>query len=88
MCGPFSSCRKLGLPASGGAGVSHHGGFSCGAQALDEWAPAVVARGLVVRRHVESFWIRDQTYVPFIVRWVLNHLTTKEVLSHLLNKWD
>ena len=43
---------------------------------------------LVVRRHVESFWIRDQTYVPFIVRWVLNHLTTKEVLSHLLNKWD
>jgi len=43
---------------------------------------------LVVRRHVESSRTRDQTYIPFIARWILNHLTTREVPSHLLNKWD
>ena len=43
---------------------------------------------LVVRRHVESSRTRDQTYIPFIARWILYHLTTREVPSHLLNKWD
>ena len=34
--------------------------------------------GLVAPWHVGSSWIRDQTSVPCIGRWILNHWTTRE----------
>ena len=39
----------------------------------------VVLTGLVAPRHVESSRTRDQTRVPCIGRWILNHWTTREV---------
>ena len=41
---------------------------------------AVVPRGLVALWHVESSQARDETHVPCIGRWTLNHWTTREVL--------
>ena len=38
-------------------------------------------RGWVAPQHVESSWIRDRALVPCIGRWILNHWTTREVLS-------
>ena len=38
--------------------------------------------GLVTSQHVESSWTRDQTCVPCIGRWILNHLTTRKVLFY------
>ena len=37
------------------------------------------AQASVVALHVESSWIRDQTCVPCIGRWVLHHWTTRVV---------
>ena len=42
----------------------------------------VAATSLAVApHHVESFWTRDRTYVPYIGRQTLNHWTTREVLE-------
>ena len=49
------------------------GSRACGLQLLTYW-------GLVALWHVKSFWTGDQTWVPCIGRWILNHWTTKEVL--------
>ena len=38
--------------------------------------------GLVAPGHVESFWTRDQTHVPCIVRWILNHWISRKVPHH------
>ena len=38
--------------------------------------------GSVAARHVGSSWTRDQTHVPCIGRWILNHWITRE-LPHL-----
>ena len=38
--------------------------------------------GLVVPRHVESFWTRDQTHVLCIDRQIINHWTTWEVQNY------
>ena len=38
--------------------------------------------GLVVLRHVESFWTRDQTHVLCIDRQIINHWTTWEVQDY------
>ena len=35
--------------------------------------------GLVTPRRMESSQIRDQTQVPCVGRWILNHWTTREV---------
>ena len=40
-------------------------------------------RGLVALQHVESSQIRDQTYVPFFVGWILIHWITREVPGQL-----
>ena len=44
--------------------------------------------GLVALRHVESSQTKDQTSVPCIDKWILNHWTTKKVqdpyISNLL----
>ena len=37
--------------------------------------------GLVAPHHVGFSWTRDQTRVPCIGRWILNHWNTSEVLS-------
>ena len=37
--------------------------------------------GLAAPRHVEISWTRDQTCVPCIDRWILNHWATREALA-------
>ena len=37
--------------------------------------------GLVALQHVGSSQTRDQTRVPCIGRWILNHCATREVLN-------
>ena len=41
---------------------------------------------LVVLWHVESPWTRDETSILCIGRWILDHWTTREVLSVVINK--
>ena len=68
--------------------ASRRVGFSsCSAQAsvvaasrissCNTWAPGHT--GLVALRHVGSSQTRDQTRVPCIGRWILNHCATREV---------
>ena len=42
--------------------------------------------GLVALQHVGFSWSRDQTSVPSIGRWILNHWTTREVPKKLILK--
>ena len=49
-------------------------GTGSGAQTLQLWF-----MGLVALQQVGSFWTRDRTYVPCIVRQIRNHWTTREV---------
>ena len=39
--------------------------------------------GLVAPQHVEPSWTTNQIRVPCIVRWILNHWTTRNVLHEL-----
>ena len=39
--------------------------------------------GLVAPQHVEPSWTTNRTRVPCIVRWILNHWTTRNVLHEL-----
>ena len=65
----FSRCGKKGLLSGSDAQASLCDGFSCcGAQASLPW------------RHVGSPRVKDQTCVPCIGRWLLNHGATMEVL--------
>ena len=48
------------------------GSRACRLQSL--WCAA-----LVVLQHVRSFWTRDQTHVPCLGRWILNHWATRAV---------
>ena len=41
-----------------------------------------MAQCLVALWHVKSSQTRDQTYVPCICRWILNHWTTGKVLYY------
>ena len=43
-------------------------------------------KGLVALWHAESSWIRDETSILCISRWILYHWTTREVLSVVINK--
>ena len=57
--------------------------FVCGT-----WAPelsASVVLRLVVSWHVAFSQIRDVTFMPCTVRWILNHWTTRAVLAHLFS---
>ena len=38
-----------------------------------EWAQQLWHMGLAAARRVESSWTRDQTHVPCLGRWILNH---------------
>ena len=42
--------------------------------------------GLVALQHVGSSQTRDQTGVPCIGRWILNHWTTRQVQDLLLKE--
>ena len=89
----FSSCGEWGLLSSCGARTSHCGGFSCcGAQALGRAGFSSCSLQALEHRfcsrvclvalwHVGSSQTRDQTHVPCIGRWILNHRTTREVPS-------
>ena len=75
--------------------VAACGIFRCGVQALhcsvraslQQWhrqAQQLRHMGFIVLRHVGSqFLTRNQTQVPCIGRWILNHWTTREVLLPL-----
>ena len=79
-CGLFSSCVERGLlfvvvrelliaVAS----------LCCWALALGTWASAVVVRGLIAPRRVESSRTRAWSRVPCVGRRIFNHCTTREV---------
>ena len=86
LCGctqAFSSCDEQRLLSSCGAWASHCSGFSRGAWALGHkyWAQYLCPTSLVASRHTGPSWTRDQTYVTWIGRQILNHWTTREVPS-------
>ena len=59
-----------------------HTGFSSGSM----WPQQLRHMDLVAQRHVESSWTRGHIHVPCIGRWMLNHWSTREVLSCTLSK--
>ena len=77
----FSSCGEQGPILCCDAWASHWWLFlcntdsTCGLQQL--WCS-----GSDAPRHVESSWTRDRTCVPYIIRHILNHCTTREVLTY------
>ena len=76
--GAFSSCREWGLFLSCSAWASPGVGFSwCRGQALG----CSVVVSLAAPQEMESSQRRDQTRVPSIGRWILNHCTSREVLA-------
>jgi len=77
----FSSCGKWGLLSRCGTRVSHCSGFSCCRIQVQGHVGSVWNTGLVALRHMGSSRSRDQTCVPCIGRWIVNHWTTKEVLE-------
>ena len=76
-----TSCRLLSLwcmgfslrwlPLLWSTGSGHMGFSSC-----SMWAQYLWHTGLVVRRHVESSWTRDQTCVPCVGRQIPIHCIT------------
>ena len=74
----FFSCRE-GRLLSGCSGF-----FCCRAQALGWAVSVVVTHGLSCSMHVESSQTRDQTCVPCITTWILNHWTTRPCGGHFL----
>ena len=68
--GSSCECRLLLLWGTG----SRHMGFS----SCHTWAQSSWRMGLATPWHVESSNPRGQTYVPFIGRWILIYLATRE----------
>ena len=75
-----------GLSSCGARALQSAGFSSCGTWAQQlllvgsrAWAQQLWRTGLVAPRYVGSSWIRDQTSVPCIGRWILNCWTTREV---------
>ena len=91
--GGCSSCSTLASHRGGFSCVARplgHGGFSsCGTWVQSLWFPSSRAQaqelwctGLVAPWHVGSSWIRDQTLVSCIGRWILYHWATREALCN------
>ena len=95
-------CGEQGTTLGCSAWASHWCGLSCGAQALytgfSSWplglsscgslAQWLWSMGLTVPLRVVSSWIRDQTCVPCVGRWILYLWTTREVLADVfLSLW-
>ena len=72
LCGAALHC---GVPAF------HRGGVSYGAQALEYRLSRCGACPLVAPQHLEYSQTTDRTCVPCIIRQILIHCTTKEVLK-------
>ena len=49
------------------------------------WDKQLWQRGLVALLNVGSSQTRDQTLVPYIGKWIVNHWTTREVLDRALS---
>ena len=90
IAGPgFTELQQAGVTLHCGAWASHCGGFSCyGARALATWAWQLWFVGLVASGHVASSQTRDRTSVPCIGRQILNHWTTREVLTLFFILYD
>ena len=84
----FSSCGKCGyslvaecrllivvafLVVEGEWALGHVDFSSSGSPALEHRLSICGGMGLVALRHVGSSWIRDQTCVSWIGRWILYH---------------
>ena len=65
---------------------SRHSGFS----SCSTWAQQLWHTSLDVPKHVGSSQTKDQTSVPYIARWILNHWTTREAPQSLFYnfKWS
>ena len=93
----FSRCSELGLLFSCGSLCStgfslrwllllwNTGSRHMGLSSCSSWAQQLWCTGLAAPWQVKSSQTRNQTCVPCIGRWILNHWTTGEVpfLSHL-----
>ena len=55
-----------------------------GFSSCSTWAQWLWLTGLVALRNMGSSWTRDQTHVPCIGRWILNHCATREVITVFL----
>ena len=84
----FSSSRDRGATLQMQCSGSQCGGFSyCGARAPGRmgfsscrvWAQNLWLTGLVAPWHMGSSQTKDQTLIPCISRWILNHWATREV---------
>ena len=83
----FLYCSELGLLSNHSAPASHCSGFSCctawalwhsgfrscGWRALSTGLSSCGEGGLVALGHVGSSWIKDQTLVSYIGRWILHY---------------
>ena len=81
----FSFRKKkfyLGCSGSSLCGLLTAVASHCGAQALWTEAQCLQCGGSPASKHVESSQTRDWTCVPWIGRRILNHWTTREVLSN------
>ena len=83
LCGVFVAASRLSLVAVHGllimaaSLISKHGLQECG-------LPESWRMGPFAPQHVISSWTRDPTTVPCIVKWILNHWTTRKPQGHLL----
>ena len=88
LCGLFSSCSEQELLSSCSVWASHCGVFSC----CRAWALGGVGFSSCSTwtQFLHSMWgspgTRDRTSVPSIVRQILNHRTTSEIIISLLNQ--
>lgn len=60
---------------------------NCGSQAPRAQAQLLCYTGLVATQHVESSQTGDQTSVPCIAWWILNHRTMGEVPRSVSSYW-
>ena len=83
----FFSCGEWGLLSSRDVQASHCGHFfCCRAWALECGLSScgTLVSVVITSQHVESSQIKDGTCVLCIGRQILNHWTTREVLSDIL----
>ena len=86
----IAACSLSLIAASGGynlvAGASHCHGFSLQTQAPG-LSSLVAAHGFVAVWHDQDA-TRDETRVPCIAQWILNHWTTRETLTFFMVSFE
>ena len=75
-----ASCCRAWVLGTGASVVAAHGLSGCSSRAQRVWLASCRAppqylwhTGLVTLQNVQSSWTRDQTRVPCVGRWILNH---------------